>query len=160
MNFEKNRHLLILRELLMNREPVTADHLSKAANTSVRTVKSDIPVLSDKLNRDGIGRIVSLKARGYIVDIDNEEKFNQLYEEVAIQISLFQSRSIERTNRLLFILQSLLTFDDVKINELSESLYISSSSLAKELHDAREFLESYGLKLISVPGKGAACRRK
>ncbi|MBQ5555372.1 MAG: HTH domain-containing protein, partial [Erysipelotrichaceae bacterium] len=63
MKIEKNRHLLILDGLLQSDGPITAQQLAFLSDSSTRTVKQDIPLLSLQMEKEKIARIVSRKAR-------------------------------------------------------------------------------------------------
>lgn len=154
MKFEKNRYLVIMKELAERTEPVTSEELAKKAMVSPRTIKSDISYLNHLLEDEQSAVIVSLKARGYQLEPLNADRFKRLHEEVNIQYTLFQSHSIERINRQLYILQSLLTFKYVKLEQVCETLFVSRSAIAEDIAWATKFLLSYNLKVVSVPGKG------
>ena len=154
MKFEKNRYLVIMKELAERTGAVTSEELAKKAMVSPRTIKSDISYLNHLLADEQSAQIVSFKARGYQLKSLDDDRFKRLHEEVNIQYMLFQSHSIERINRQLYILQSLLTYKYVKLETVCDTLFVSRSALADDIAWATKFLLSYNLKVISVPGKG------
>ncbi len=62
MKIEKNRHLMILDGLIKANAPTTAEQLAFLADSSIRTIKEDIPYLSEMLEKENIARIRSYKA--------------------------------------------------------------------------------------------------
>ncbi len=138
----------------MRSEPVTSEELAIKAMFSQRTIKSDISYLNRVLMEEGTARIVSLKARGYHLESLDAEKYQRLCEDTNVQYTLFQERSIERTNRQLYILQTLLTERYVKLEALCDTLFLSRSALAEDISWATRFFLSYNLKVVSVSGKG------
>ncbi len=159
MRLEKYRHIIILRKLFEAKEPLTAEELSRAAKTSLRTVKSDILYLNSLSEREGIFSIDSYKAKGYQVRIRDEKGFKELQNNVDILYSLFYGKNVESVNRRIYILQRFLTDEFVLIDDLCEELYISRSSLRKDIAWANKFLESYHISLNSS-GNGYAVSGK
>ena len=159
MRLEKYRHIIILRSLFEAKEPLTAEELSRSAKTSLRTVKSDILYLNSLSEQEGIFSIVSYKAKGYRIKVRDEEAFKELQNNVDILHSLFYGRNVESVNRRIYILQRFLTDEFVLIDDLCEELYISRSSLRKDIAWANKFLESYHISLNSS-GNGYAVSGK
>jgi hypothetical protein len=154
MKFEKNRYLLIMKELSDRNVAVTSEELARKAMVSVRTIKSDISYLNSITENDGSAKIVSIKAKGYILKALDDDRYKKLCSDINIQYTLFQSRSIERTNRELYILQSLLSEKYVKLETICDTLFLSRSAIAEDISWTKNFLFSYNLKMISIPGKG------
>lgn len=159
MRIEKNRHLTILSVLIKKGdEYCSSDFLAQKAMVSVRTVKSDIPVLNQLLKEDGSARIESLKSKGYRLIPADQKKYDALCETVSVYRILFRSQSIEKANRGLFILQKLLAEEAVKIDDLADSLFVSRSALKEDMSWVTDFIRSFHLELYSVPGKGLMVR--
>ena len=64
MIVEKNRHLIILKNLL-DEENVTSEKLALLSFSSVRTIKSDLLYLKEILEKEKIVRIVAAQSKGY-----------------------------------------------------------------------------------------------
>ena len=155
MRIEKNRHLTILYTLMNSRDTfVSSEQLAERAMSSVRTIKSDIAMLADALRYENIAVIESKRSQGYRLIPLDEEQFAAFAETVQIHRILFQYRSIEEMNRRLCILQNQLAYGSVKIDDLADELYVSRSSLSKDMAWTSKFLESHHIKVKSVPGKG------
>lgn len=154
MKIEKNRHMLIMYNLIEANHPLTAEELGVLSMSSVRTVKSDIVMLNRELAENGSVRIVSHKAVGYTIEADDPDEFRKLRDEFSIMYSLFYNRSIEGINRRMYILQRLLTDEYVTAEEISEKLFLTKSALRRDYAWAIRFLKSYRIEVVSVAGKG------
>ena len=155
MKIEKNRHLIILYTLMNAPDVfVSSEQLAEKTMSSVRTIKNDIAVLGGVLSKENIASVESRRSQGYrIVPLD-PQKYADFTERVQIHRILFRTRSIEEMNRRLYILQSELAYGNIKIDDLAEELYVSRSSLAKDIAWATKFLNSHHIEVRSVPGKG------
>lgn len=155
MKIEKNRHLTILYTLIHSQDVfVSSEQLAEKTLSSVRTIKNDIAVLGDMLKAEQTAYIESRRSQGYRLIPLDDNRFRDLEETVQIHRILFQYRSIEEMNRRLYILQNLLAYGSVKIDDLADELYVSRSSLTKDMSWTSKFLNSHHIRVRSVPGKG------
>ena len=155
MRIGKNRHLTILYTLMNSGDVfVSSEQLAKKTMSSVRTIKSDIAMLSAELKVGNIARVESRRSQGYrLVPLD-PECFATFKDSLRIHRILFLYRSIEEMNRRVFILQKELACGNVKIDDIADELYVSRSSLTNDLAWVTKFLNSHHIKVRSVPGKG------
>ncbi|MBO7697399.1 MAG: helix-turn-helix domain-containing protein, partial [Erysipelotrichaceae bacterium] len=147
MKIEKNRHLMILDGLMKADSEITAEKLADISDSSIRTVKQDIIYLNENLKKENIARISSLKAKGYVLEPLDEEKFAKLQEDVLIMLRMYYNRPIETMDRRLYIIHSFLAQDEVSLEQICEKLYLSESSVRKEIEWVRSFLASYELSI-------------
>ncbi len=120
MKIEKNRHLMILDGLMKASAPITAEQLAFLADSSVRTVKEDIPYLNRMLEKENIARICSYKAKGYQLEVIDPESYAKFAENILILQRMYYRRPIETINRRLYIIHSFLAQDLVSIEELGD----------------------------------------
>jgi len=149
MRLEKLRHIIILKALLETDVPLTASSLASLSRSSLRTVKDDIAYLNSLCVKENILEIRSLKAKGYLIAVKDSDRYMDLRDDVEVLHSLFYGKSVEGVNRRMYILQRFLSDDHVKIEDLSEKLYISRSSIRKDVAWTRRFLNSYHIDLLS-----------
>ena len=149
MRLEKLRHIIILKALLETDVPLTAASLASLCRSSLRTVKNDIAYLNSLCVKENIMEIRSLKAKGYLITVKDSDRYMNLCDDVEVLHSLFYGKSVEGVNRRMYILQRFLSDDHVKIEDLSEKLYISRSSIRKDVAWTRRFLNSYHINLLS-----------
>ena len=152
MKIEKNRHLMILDGLMKANGPVTAEQLAFLADSSVRTVKADLPYLSEMLEKENIATIRSYKAKGYRMELLDSEAYAKFAEDLLVQQRMYYRRPIDTINRRLYIIHSFLAQDFVSLEELGEKLHLSDSSIRKELEQVRSFFASYHLDIEHEAG--------
>ena len=127
MIVEKNRHLIILKNLL-DEENVTSEKLALLSFSSVRTIKSDLLYLKEILEKEKIVRIVAAKSKGYHLEVIDEEKYSQFRDEIYRLSSLFSGRSIENMNREFYILKYLFCKKNALVDDLCENLHLSRNA--------------------------------
>ena len=88
------------------------------SDSSTRTVKQDIPLLSSQMEKEKIAVIRALKAKGYVIEVLDPEKFALFAEEVAVMQRLYYKYPIETMERRMYIIQSFLSQDLVSLEEL------------------------------------------
>ena len=149
MIIEKNRHMNELIKLLNTDGSVTAEELASFTDFSVRTVKNDMKYLNEELKVSEGCEICAHKGKGYSIVIIDTEKADQLRHRLMALNAIFGYKSIIDTNRWLFIVQTLLTYSEIKKEKLCEMLYLSGSGIAPHLAKACNFLESFGIEVHS-----------
>ena len=149
MIIEKNRHMNELIKLLNTDGSVTAEELASFTDFSVRTVKNDMKYLNEELKVSEGCEICAHKGKGYSIVIIDTEKADQLRHRLMALNAIFGYKSIIDTNRWLFIVQTLLTYSEIKKEKLCEMLYLSGSGIAPHLAKACDFLESFGIEVHS-----------
>lgn len=154
MVIDKNRHLIILHQLINASSPVASVRLAQLTLVTAKTVKYDISLLNEKLKAEKIAEIVSYKGKGYTLLPLNEKKFNEFKLSLTEMHILFQDENIEVINRRLYILQKLLSDEHVKTEDLVEELYTSKSVITGDLAWVNRFLQSYYIYIRSTSGKG------
>lgn len=155
MRIERNRHLTILITLFKSGDTyVSSQDLALKTMASIRTIKSDVSYLNNSLRYEQIAMIESKQSRGYrLVPLDSV-KFSAFIEQLHIYQILFRYRTIEEMNRRICIIQNILAHETVKIDDVAEIMFLSRTAIAKDVSWAVRYLESYRLKVRTVPGKG------
>ncbi|GGC90112.1 BglG family transcription antiterminator [Enterococcus wangshanyuanii] len=150
---DKARFKALFLLLLRSPEFVKSDRLAAELGVTSRTIKSDIQLLKEELDKIGI-TVLSKRSKGYALEIHDTEYEKQIKEFYQI----YQSTTIdsEFDMRVHYILRRLLTADQfVKMDFLQDEL-VTSSSLRKELLHVKELLSEYGLLLMARPHYGMA----
>lgn len=154
MKIEKNRHIIIFKTLIEANEPVTAETLAKLTKSSLRTIKNDISHLDSLCMEEDILHIRSFKAKGYAIEVKDEKKYEEFQNNISVLSTLFYGRNVESVNRRLYILQRFLVDEYVKIEDLCDELFLSRSSIRKDISWASKFLASYHIDLEAIVGRG------
>ena len=152
---EIDRRIQLEFYILSNvKDYITINKIAKRINISDRTLKNDLVDLREYVKQSG-GELIAKPGKGLKINIIDEKKFkeNKLlvetkYTYVGTENDLIQSRS----NQIAKIL--IIQDDYMKIDDIADKLYLSRSTIKQELKNVRKFFDSYGLNIISLPGKG------
>ncbi|MCO7150655.1 PRD domain-containing protein [Vagococcus lutrae] len=149
------------RELLLHlihhqEEFVTSIDLASELSLSDRTVRTYMNHLKDLVIQNG-GEISSKRGHGYCLRILNKLDFDLFLNEQGLNFNYEEHspRLTDITDRKNYILNKLLLEEaTVNLDDLAEELFISRSSLNKDIQEIKEQLRSYQLSLCSKHGIG------
>lgn len=149
------------RELLLHlihhqEEFVTSIDLASELSLSDRTVRTYMNHLKDLVIENG-GEISSKRGHGYCLRILNKLDFDLFLNEQGLNFNYEEHlpRLTDITDRKNYILNKLLLEEvTVNLDDLAEELFISRSSLNKDIQEIKEQLRSYRLSLCSKHGIG------
>jgi len=142
----------ILLSVLSKTEYLTAQELASEVGVSEKTIRERIKALNDILRTAG-ANVKSKQGHGFILDVHN----SRLYEEFIVANSDSLSPEIPSSSkeRQAYILASLLNRDDyIKLDDLSDFLYVSRSTLYNDLKAAESILNQYNIKILRRPKYG------
>lgn len=146
-NIFTDRQLKIINLITNQNGYITCEKLSQILNCSKRTVQNDIAHINKQ------NKIIISDTYGYKINHDALSKIN---------VSLYT----ESVNNTHIILRRLIMKDKTyDINKLADKLYISTSTLERELKKISSILEEYNLELrrnngfISIEGNEYYKRR-
>ncbi len=143
--------------LILYRSPKkyqTSKELAERLNLSERTVRTYLGRLKSLVNELG-GRIEARQGNGYRLILEQPKQFESYLfksrlEELARDADVIDSSSGRRD---VIISRLLLNNETIEALELADSLYISESTLKKELNSLKDLLDVYGLKLVTIKKK-------
>lgn len=142
---EREQDLLILLE---QEEPRTLASIADTMHVSTRTVRNDINALNQKLEN-----AASLEIQpkvGVILTVSDPDKYKEILQE-SFQSSMPQTPE----ERSRFLINALLKQQNwIKTEQLADLLYISESTIARDLKSVRTILEQFDLQLVSRPKYG------
>ena len=147
---ERSRTIL---NLLLEQKSVTAEQLAAHLHTSEKTVRNCVKSLRLLLEKHG-ALITSRPKVGFVLEIQDPELFQTFLDS---QSPAQPSDSGgESSQRIIQILQVFLSNLDryVKVEELEEQLYLSKSSLSRELKSLRQLLSKRNLGFEIKPNHG------
>lgn len=129
---------------------LTGNIIADKLNVSDKTIRNIIRNIN--LQRDETGFSIDIKyGKGYRLSIIDKKKFDSFL------ISQQKEKIIPNSSkdRKQYLLEYLLTCKSyVKLDELSEALFISKKTLSSDLKKVEEILESYNLELNRKPNHG------
>ena len=154
-NSLNSRQDKILKALINNSGYINGDNLSKLIEISKKTLQKEIPILNDFLIEYGCS-IVSARGIGYKFECKNNKSFKLLSDKLKKEDTLIEEKE-SRINSIL----SILAFSSVcygkgsvKIEELSDKLYVSSSTIKNDIKEAKSILKKYDLNISRSGNSG------
>ena len=137
---------------LSDSEYVTASELAKILDLNEKTVRTTIGKMRDSLDEYGI-EIESKTRKGYHLLIYDKEKYQAfINNDEWLSKNDIPNNSKEREEWLLDYLLKQHKF--VRIDDLSEMLYVSRSTITNDIRKVEDSLKSYHITLIRRPNYG------
>lgn len=149
-----DKRLIKLYQLLTTDDYETAESLASKLSLSNKTIRNMIKELDSVLSKNG-AHIKSKHGFGYTLVIDEQREFYKYIES-------FKNRDFDKNylpsnskERIQYLLEYLLDSRNyVKIDDLSQLLYISKKTLTKDLKEVEKILNEYNIVLKRKPGYG------
>jgi len=145
------RQQWILQTLLEKEGPVTGADLAHELSVSPRTIRADITSLSRQLAGEQI-ELVSTPGKGYQIPHQYHTKALELLK--MFPKDEYEIPTLPEDRVLLLTRKLLLDTRPVAMEELAERLYVSRSTIAKDLEKVEEWLSSQHLQLVRKPSVG------
>lgn len=140
------RQIAIIEFLLHQEKACPSSVIAKEVDCSEKTVRAEITFLKQYLG--DIAKIEVQKAKGFSLSVNDTEHLNSI-------LYLYHRYHDYRTDRIKHITRVLLERNDfITIQELSDQLFVSKSTLQKSLNEVKELLTSYNLNIISKSWHG------
>lgn len=151
------REIKIL-DLLLNKEFITIEEIMQRCGISIRTVQAELRVLKKAVHDLELPfQITNQRGKGYTLDydLDNLEVMDEIKRYCREYLNQNINHLFQNNYRVPLICQQLFLSDGyLKIEELAQVLHVSESTIAKDLHQVRNFLDWYNLKIESTPYNG------
>ena len=144
----KERALLLA---LSETEYCTSGTLAKALGVSSKTAQGMVKDLREKLQENGAD-ILARTRHGYLLQVNDRALFETLSSGENAAAHFIPSGSEERVRYLLVLL--LGQVDYVKLDDVSEELYVSKYTISGDLHQVEEELAKYHLSILRRPNYG------
>lgn len=130
-------------EFVRAHEGITPEHAARQLNVSTRTLRKYIARANDAL--EGAASITLPRGEGYRFIVQDAKAFESWNAKNGLSVDPACKTPEERVNYLLNDL--LIRGDWIKLQELSNVLYVSKSTLSEDLKKVEERLRSYDLVL-------------
>lgn len=141
---------IIMKELLASDVPLTSEHLALTCGVSSKLIRRYLADLKDQCEQHG-ATIIMKPGLGNLIRIDDEKKFHTFLEKERSSQKIPNSPE-ERLDYLLNLL--LYNSDYVKVSDIADDLFISTSRLSIDLKNLRSLLDNYHLKIVNKPNYG------
>lgn len=153
---EKEQNLLL--QLFENQDHfTTSKELSEILSLSERTVRTYIHNLESIVKENG-AEIIAKQGYGYKLQMIRPMQFEMFLNKHQIQHVGENEKKAEletSLDRQNYILNKMLIEDEhVFLEMLADTLYISRSTLTKDMNVIKKMLEPYGLSIVSKPNYG------
>lgn len=153
---EKEQELLL--QLFHHQENfITSQELSEALSLSERTIRTYIRSLQSIAYENG-AEIIAKQGCGYQLKLHHPMQFELFLNKNRLQpIGETDKKAALETalDRQNYILNKLLIEDEhVYLDSLADTLYVSRSTLSKDISCIKELLQSYSLCIVSKPNYG------
>ncbi len=140
-------------DILSDREYYTAEDLAGKIGIGTKTIRNLLKELNQEMEPLGAS-ILSKYGVGYYLNVWDEEKFNFFIRELHTQLS-DQYLPDTSEDRIQYLLEYLFNSPSyVKLDELSDSLYISKRTLTADLKEVEQYLNKFNIKVIRKPNHG------
>lgn len=148
-----DRRMKQILDILSDRDYYTAEMLAEEIHAGTKTVRNLLKEINQEIEPHGAG-IVSKYGVGYFLNIQDNEKYEAYCRKDHGHGSeeYLPSTSEERIQYLLEYLINSGTY--VKLEKLSESLYISKRTLTEDLKEVEQFLKKFNIRVIRKPNYG------
>ncbi|MGL5479166.1 MAG: BglG family transcription antiterminator [Clostridium sp.] len=143
------RKKLIIQNLTES-NPVSLKELVDKVKVSDRTIRNEIKDINLETLKNGF-LIENIRGKGYILKITDSDKYKS-YKESINEINSSYLIKGERINRIIEIL--LTNNGYITIDEISERLDYSRSTIIKDLEEVKRIIEELNLKLESKSSFG------
>ncbi|MFD4819616.1 BglG family transcription antiterminator [Peribacillus butanolivorans] len=136
-------------ELTRMKRYCSLDYLAETIGVSTRTIRNYIKQLNSDLN--GIAALENEKGKGYRLDIEEEQLFEDLIGKINSEKNLQDSPQ----RRIAFIINRLINSDETNtLDELAFAMNIGRTTLVNELKKAAVSLETYNLFIRGKQNSG------
>lgn len=142
---DMNRLYKIAMVILENEEPITTNHIAMQLGVSVKTIRNDMKKLDDILGKEGLCLVKKTGIGNYI---DGPESNKRLFlHGLKKDLDYVEPFSVEgRQNHILKRL--LLDGDQVTAGKLADEMFVSTSTVYKDLKQLEQVLTPYKLRVI------------
>ena len=157
MAFLTFREIKIL-DLLLNNDFISMEKIMDHCGISIRTAQAELRILKKvSRNLNFPFQITNQRGKGYTIDYDleNLEQIDKIRHYCQEYLNQNINHLFQNHYRVPIICQQLfLSSGYLKIEDLAHLLHVSESTIAKDLHQVKIFLNWYGLMIKSTPYNG------
>ena len=142
MKLEQRKYKLI-RYFLDHQNTVTSEVLARYLNVTSRTVREDLKELTKELGTEEI-HLLSIQGKGFYID---EKDYSALagYLKKLMNTPAFLLSAVDNSFQILRVL--FLENEPISVEEIGDKVFLSKSSVEKELDAVDEWLSNYQLRL-------------
>ncbi|MFQ7233294.1 MAG: BglG family transcription antiterminator [Enterococcus hulanensis] len=142
-----NRWYQLLQHFITH-DRLSLSELQKITGTSAQTTKKAIQLLNDQMERVAL---IEEKDNIYSLKVMDSYQFSEIMNGSLKQQTDFNSS----TKRIAVLIDCFINQEDyIVIDDLSEALGVSRSTVNKDLRNLKQLMSKYQISLIGTPNKG------
>lgn len=160
MELYNKRMIQILELFVQSKKVISSDQIALSIGVSSRTVRNDIKELNSLL-KDYKASIASEAGSGFYLKIEEEERFAELLKELRTDEKKDADNIVpsDPKDRATYIMQRLLrsTLSNEEVIDpfdLADEVFVSMSTLKKDIRQIDRMLERFSLKVGISQKKG------
>ncbi|MDU2674066.1 MAG: HTH domain-containing protein [Clostridium sp.] len=131
----------IIKLLLEHKKYVKANDLAIDLGVNEKTIRRRIQQINAGFFNN-VGSIVSKKGQGYKLIVDNEDEFKKYYDNNMVEVDMNNP-----LNRRVIIFERLIDNKYNHKSDLLDKLYISESTLNKDISDLNNYMSKVNVKI-------------
>ncbi|MBP1046199.1 BglG family transcription antiterminator [Enterococcus sp. BWM-S5] len=145
------REVKIIQYLKEHPAYCSKQQLAERLGVSSRTISADIKTINETSRKFGF-QILHQRGAGYRLDISSTPMFNTYFKQLFKEEQQVLLSPTERKTTILLLL--LFANDYLTINQISETLDVSDSTIKKDLQQIKKELKANDLTLYAKPYYG------
>ncbi|NMM65915.1 transcription antiterminator [Clostridium sp. P21] len=148
---DRDRVMEIVKVLLKSQEHITINKIAEKINVSNKTIRNDLKKVQEILEENGL---TLLKKAGVGISVNGlEENKINLLQTIKNRTNYIEPYYSDE--RKFTILRRLfMSKKKVVVNEISEELYVSNTTIHKDLEEVQKWLKNFNLFLIKKRNQG------
>lgn len=154
VNFS-DRQKKILSLILKSEDYIKSDYIAGELNISAKTVQREIKQINLWLTELQANNIQSSRGKGYTIPLRAKKAIQLMFKDYADKNALIpnmQQGRIEWIVRKLAILS--MEEKEYTLEKFSDELFISLTTLKKDMNHVKKILQSYHIQLAKISNKG------
>jgi hypothetical protein len=132
---------------------ISANRLASLLHVTDRTIRSDIQIINEILEKNG-SKIKLKRKTGYYIEINDQEKYNAfLY---SIKQNKMNNLELDTSqDRIKYLLNILLYSNNyISLDDLADKIYVSKNTLQNYIKTLKNIFLKYNLEYISKTNVG------
>ena len=151
MNMIKQRQKNMLSYLKGKTSPSACSQIAFHCSCSINSIRKDILEFNEQYSKEAGFIIDSFKAKGYIIKIIDQNRASRFFEEMDLYKNRVSDRDFDafENYRAYYIVRALLIAEKkIPLQQFSEDLFCSKSTVIRELKKAENYLKQFRIKVI------------
>ncbi len=154
---KERKEALQIIGLVLNHGSATASMIAENVGVSEKTIRKRISYANDILRDNDAGMLIARPKIGIVLN-GNQDQRGKAFDLIYTKKDDSRDESNERMLETLRIVLRSVHRDTITINHISEELYMSPPTAAREIKECRKWLSGFNIDLNSVRNKGLEIR--